>query len=67
MTASGGDRLPEWFPEGDFVSAEELARRQGIQPVASIEELAMPEGFESDEDWHQFLQDLYASRRAESA
>ena len=68
MTASGAERLPVWSSDGDdFVPAEELACRQGIRPVASIEELAMPEAFESDEEHQQFLDDLYASRRADAA
>jgi hypothetical protein len=67
MTASGAERLPEWDSGDDFVPAEELARRQGVRPVASIEELAMPEAFESDEEHQQVLDDLYASRRAEAA
>jgi hypothetical protein len=38
-----------------------------VQPVASVEELAIPGAFESDDEWNAFLEDLYASRRADLA
>ena len=44
---------------------EELARRQGVRPIKSVEDLAAAEDpFESDEEYEAFLADLYASRRA---
>lgn len=43
---------------------EELAAARGIKPIESVEELAGPNTFESDEDVEEFLADLYASRRA---
>lgn len=49
------------------VATEELARRQGVSPITSAEQLdalAHPELWDSDEDYEQFLADLYASRRA---
>jgi hypothetical protein len=46
------------------VPVEELARRQGVQPVTSVEDMARPGLFDSDQDWDQFLADLYASRRS---
>jgi hypothetical protein len=42
----------------------ELARRQGVGPVASVDDLACPELFESDEELADFLADLYAARHA---
>ncbi len=45
------------------VPAEEQLRRQGIQPIASVDELAFPGVWESDEELDEFLIDLYASRR----
>ena len=42
----------------------ELAAAQGIKPIESVEELADPNTFESDEEVEEFLADLYASRRA---
>jgi len=54
---------PPDSPLGEHVPAEELARRQGIRPVESIDELARPRTFESDEELDEFLVDLYVSRR----
>jgi hypothetical protein len=55
---------PEDWPADDFVSTEELARRQGVKPIKSVDELAQPDLWESDEEYEGFLADLYASRRA---
>ncbi|MFF3853348.1 hypothetical protein [Micromonospora sp. NPDC002575] len=63
MTSSSAEQVPEW-PTAEHVPAEELARRQGIRPVASVDDLARPGLFESDEELDDFLADLYASRRA---
>ena len=63
MTANNAEWLPEW-PSSKQVPAEELARRQGIGPIKSVDELARPGTFESDEELSEFLADLYASRRA---
>jgi hypothetical protein len=52
---------PEQRPADDFVPTEELARRQGVQPITSIDELAQPDLWESDEEYEAFLTDLYAS------
>lgn len=49
------------------VPAEEQIRQQGIQPITSVDELAFPEVWESDEELDEFLADLYASRRANVA
>jgi hypothetical protein len=51
----------------DEVSVEELARRQGVQPVVSVEDMARPGLFDTDQEWDEFLADLYASRRADLA
>jgi len=48
----------------DEVPVEELARRQGVQPVTSVDDMARPGLFDSDQDWDEFLADLYASRRS---
>ena len=56
---------PERWAASDFISTEELAHRQGIRPIKSVEELAAAEDpFESDEEYEAFLADLYESRRA---
>ncbi|MGC5051089.1 hypothetical protein ACLQ2S_06530 [Micromonospora sp. DT48] len=64
--ARNAERMPEW-PTAEHVPAEELARRKGVRPVASIDNLARPDLFESDEELDDFLADLYASRRASAA
>lgn len=46
------------------VPAAEQARRQGVQPITSVGELAFPCVWESDEELEEFLADLYASRHA---
>lgn len=51
-------------PSADEVPVEELARRQGIGPVESVDDMARPGLFDSDSEWEEFLADLYASRRA---
>ena len=43
---------------------EELVCRQGVKLITSIEELAQPDLWESDEEYDAFLADLYASSRA---
>lgn len=60
--SSNAEQMPEW-PTAEHVPAEDLARRQGVRPVASVDDLARPDLFESDD----FLADLYASRRAGAA
>lgn len=63
---STGHEEPEFFLDSgeDEVPVEELARRQGARPVDSVDDMARPEVFDSDEEWQEFLDDLYASRRA---
>ena len=61
MTSNNADHLPEWGT-AEHVPAAELARRQGVHPVESIDDLARPDLFESDEELAEFLADLYAAR-----
>ncbi len=35
-----------------------------VKPITSVDELAQPDLWESDEEYEAFLADLYASRRA---
>ena len=63
-TTSTPEPAPAWPPMSDHVPAEELARRQGVKPIASVDELARPGTFESDDELDEFLADLYASRKA---
>jgi hypothetical protein len=58
---------PTPWPADDDVSVEELARRQGVRPVASLDELAQPDLWESEQEFQEFLADLYASRRSDVA
>ncbi len=55
---------PERWSADDFVSTEELVRRQGITPIISVDQLAQDDPFESDEEYEEFLADLYVSRRS---
>jgi len=66
MTSNSAEQLPEWR-SGEHVSVEELARRQGVGPIVSVDELARPATFESDDELDEFLADLYESRRADVA
>lgn len=61
---SGAEHLPP-RPSGEHVPIEELARRQGVRPVESVDELAIPDLWDSDEELEEFLADLYASRHAD--
>ena len=60
---TSAESLTPW-PSDDHVPIEELARRQGVEPVESLDDLACPELWDSDEEYEQFLADLYASRRS---
>jgi hypothetical protein len=64
VTSSSAERVPEWRAAPGHVPAEELARRQGVRPIESVDELARPGLFESDDELDEFLADLYESRRA---
>jgi len=64
MTTSNAEWQPERHTDDEHVPVEEQARRQGIRPLASADELVVPGMFESDEELDEFLADLYASRRA---
>jgi hypothetical protein len=47
------------------VPTEELIRQQGVRPISSVDDLPHADPFESDEEFEEFLADLYRSRRAE--
>lgn len=61
MTSNSADRLPEW-DTAEHLSVAELVRRQSVNPVASVDDLARPELFGSDDELAEFLADLYAAR-----
>lgn len=53
--------------DDDFVSTDELVRRQQIPPLRSLDDLAHEDPFDSDDEYAEFLRDLYATRRASTA
>jgi hypothetical protein len=63
VTAHGAEHA-EHSSREEPVPVEELARRKGVRPVESVDDMARPDLFESDEEWQEFLADLYASRRS---
>jgi hypothetical protein len=48
-------------------SVEELARRKGVRPVASVSDMAQEGVFDSDEELEEFIAYTYANRRADLA
>jgi hypothetical protein len=61
---SNAESLPE-LPSAAHVSAEELVRRQGARPIASVTDMARPDLFETDAELDEFLAEIYAARRAD--
>lgn len=66
MTSSNAEHLSE-PGAAEHVPAEELLRRQGVRPIESVDELACPELFESDDELDEFLTFVRASRHADLA
>lgn len=50
----------------ESMTVEELARAQGVKPVASVTDLAR-DAFESDEEVEEFITFTYAARRRDEA
>jgi hypothetical protein len=61
MTSNSAEPWPE-RGTAEHVPVEELLRRQGIRPIVSVDELACPDLFESDEELDEFIAYIYASR-----
>ncbi|HWG00764.1 MAG TPA: hypothetical protein VG164_02800 [Trebonia sp.] len=61
MTSNSAEHLLEWG-SAEHVPAEELLRRQGIRPIESVDELACPDLFESDDELDEFISFVYAAR-----
>jgi hypothetical protein len=61
VTSNNADRLPEWGA-AEHVPVEELLRRQGVHPIESVDELACPDLFESDEELDEFITFIHAAR-----
>lgn len=66
MTSSSAERSSVW-DTAEHIPAEELLRRQGIRPIESVEELACPDFFESDDELDEFISYIYASRHTGQA
>lgn len=62
-TISDGD-LTRLLPGAPAVSVEELARRQGVRPVRSFDDMRA-DLWTSDEEFDEFLADVHASRQAD--
>lgn len=63
MTSASG-QLPGFRPVDDFVPTDELVRHQGVRPMSSVHEFTLDDPFESDDEYAEFLTDLYTSRRS---
>jgi|tagenome__1003787_1003787.scaffolds.fasta_scaffold20025703_1 hypothetical protein len=55
---------PAGRPAGDYVSTEDLARQQGVGIIESVKDLAQPDLWESEQEYEEFLADLYTLRRS---
>lgn len=65
MTAPD-DHLHHIVPRPDARAAlEEALRREGVQPITSVDEWACEGIFESDKELSDFLEFTYAARRAD--
>lgn len=66
MTADSADYSGHAEHRGPL-SVEELARRQGVSTVTTVEDLASDEIFESDEELNEFLRFVRKQRNASLA
>ena len=64
---TSGSAGHEELPHRRSVPVEELARRKGVRPVASVDDMAQGGVFESDEELEEFLAHVYAARDADLA
>ncbi len=63
-----GDHAHHIVPRpGARASLEEALRREGVQPIRSADDLACDGIFETDEELDEFIQFIYAARRADIA
>ena len=67
MTTSGAEFPEPSSPRRASVPVEELARRKGVRPVESVDEMAQDGVFESDQELEEFLAQVYAAREADLA
>lgn len=67
MTAADDRRHHVTPRPGARAALEDALRREGIQPIESVDDLADDDIFESDEELDDFLAFTYAARRADIA
>ena len=61
------ERLTRHVADPEHMTLRELARRQGVRPVCSADDLAADGAFDSDEELDEFLAALAEWRRADTA
>jgi len=66
MTSSSAGSQPS-RGTAEHVPSEEFLRGQGIRPVESVDELACPDHFESDDELDEFISFIHASRHTGQA
>jgi hypothetical protein len=67
MTASEAEYLDRRRSNRGRESLDEQARRRGLQPTASVADLAWDGVFDTDEELDAFLAHVYAERHASLA
>jgi len=67
VTTSGAEFPEHSSSQRASVPVEELARRKGVRPVESVDEMAQDGVFESDQELEEFLAQVYAAREADLA
>ena len=63
-SSDAGQGVPVRVPR-ERVPASELARRQGVRPIKSADDLVCEGLWDSDEEFLEFLAHIHAMRRAE--
>ena len=66
MTTNRADDVPG-PPDGATESLDEQARRKGVRPIQSADELAQDGIFDTDEELDAFLAHVAATRHADLA
>lgn len=64
MTAGSPERVPPVLRHRERVPLEELARRQGVVPITSTDQLITPGMFDSDDELDEFLESVHTARQA---
>ena len=65
VAASSADYGVYHEKPGERVPIEELARRQGVRPIQSADDLVRDDVWESDEELDAFLADLQVLRHSD--